>query len=131
MPVVAAFGLLSLRVRGAWLVPVLIVLGLAAWVLVFLSGIHPTIAGVALGLALSSRVAGRVRGCHRAVVQHDRAPLFALVAALVIIPAGSPADLSPAFWAVLVALPVGKLVGITLAGVDRDPAALTRSAAVR
>jgi NhaA family Na+:H+ antiporter len=40
-------------------------------------------------------------------------PLFAIVAALVPFPGGGPGGLSPAFWAVLVALPVGKLVGIT------------------
>jgi NhaA family Na+:H+ antiporter len=116
IPVVAAFALLSSRARGWWLVPVLILLGLATWVLVFLSGIHPTIAGVALGLTLSSRVAGRVRRSVEPWSNVIVLPLFALVAALVPIPTGSPADLSPAFWAVLVALPVGKIVGITVAG---------------
>jgi NhaA family Na+:H+ antiporter len=116
VPVVAAFGLLSSRASGVWLIPVLIVLGLATWVLVFLSGIHPTIAGVALGLALSSRVATRVRHALEPWSNAIILPLFALVAALVPIPGGSLADLSPAFWAVLVALPFGKLIGITVAG---------------
>jgi NhaA family Na+:H+ antiporter len=40
-------------------------------------------------------------------------PLFALVAALVPIPSASISQLSPAFWGVLIALPLGKLVGIT------------------
>jgi NhaA family Na+:H+ antiporter len=39
--------------------------------------------------------------------------LFALVAALVPIPTANITELSPAFWAVIVALPLGKLVGIT------------------
>jgi NhaA family Na+:H+ antiporter len=116
VPVVGAFGLLSSRARGRWLIPVLIAVGILTWVLVLLSGIHPTIAGVALGLALSSRVAGRVRLAVEPWSNVIVLPLFALVAALVPVPTGPPSDLSPAFWAVLVALPVGKVVGITLAG---------------
>ena len=43
-------------------------------------------------------------------------PLFAFSAALVAIPRVGIAELSPAFWGILLALPIGKLVGITLAG---------------
>lgn len=43
-------------------------------------------------------------------------PLFAFVAAAVAIPSVAAGDLSPVFWGILVALPVGKIVGITLAG---------------
>ena len=38
---------------------------------------------------------------------------LAIVAALVPIPSTNLAGLSPAFWAVIIALPFGKLVGIT------------------
>lgn len=126
VPVVAAFGLISSRARIGWALPALIVLGLGAWVLVFLSGVHPTIAGVALGLALASKRAERVRPAIEPWSNAIVLPLFALVAALVPIPGGTVA-LSPAFWAVLVALPVGKLLGITVAGLiavrllSRDP----------
>jgi NhaA family Na+:H+ antiporter len=43
-------------------------------------------------------------------------PLFAFSAALVVIPSVSPSQLSPAFWGILVALPVGKIIGISIAG---------------
>ena len=43
-------------------------------------------------------------------------PLFAFSAALVVIPAVSPSQLQPAFWGVAVALPLGKLIGISLFG---------------
>ncbi len=116
IPVVLLFGWLSHRLnrdRRAWLMPTLIVLGVLAWALVYLSGIHPTIAGVALGLIMASGPAARTR---RAVEPWSNVailPLFALVAALVAIPATTIADLNPAFWGVLIALPLGKVVGIT------------------
>ena len=40
-------------------------------------------------------------------------PIFAFVAALVTLPAVSLVGLSPAFWAIVIAMPVGKIVGIT------------------
>ena len=114
VPVVGLFGWLSYRVaRSRWVVAALILLGVAAWVLVYLAGIHPTIAGVALGLAMADGAAGRTRAAIEPWSNAVILPLFALVAALVPIPTASIADLSPAFWAVIVALPVGKLVGIT------------------
>ncbi len=128
LPVILLFGWLSHRVR-AWTLPVLIVLGVAAWALVLVSGIHPTIAGVALGLVMAGAPAARARHALEPWSNTAILPLFALVAALVPRPSSSVADLSPAFWAVIVALPLGKLVGITvgaglaqrLGGGDRLP----------
>ena len=120
VPVVALFGWLSYLVgpgRRAWAIPAMVILGIAAWVLVYLSGIHPTIAGVALGLVMAGRSAAPTRHAIEPVSNVVILPLFALVAALVPIPSTSVAELSPAFWAVLVALPIGKLIGITAGGV--------------
>jgi NhaA family Na+:H+ antiporter len=78
--------------------------------------VHATIAGVALGLAMAQRPALRTRHELEPWVNGIVLPLFAFSAALVVIPAVSPSQLSPAFWGVLVALPVGKIVGISLAG---------------
>lgn len=121
VPVVMLFGWLSYRPPGfrrtAIVVPALVVLGLAAWVLVALSGVHPTIAGVAVGLIMAPATAARVRRGLEPASNAVVLPLFAFVAALVVIPSVGIAELSPAFWAILVALPVGKLIGITAGGI--------------
>ncbi|MFG6445164.1 Na+/H+ antiporter NhaA [Microbacterium sp. P06] len=116
---VGLFGLLSrlLGTRARILVLIaLVVVGIAAWVAVYLSGVHATIAGVALGLIMMQRPALRVRHALEPWVNAVILPLFAFAAALVVIPAVAPSELSPAFWGVLVALPVGKIIGITVFG---------------
>ena len=116
VPVILVFGLLSYRVRAGnrrLVVPVMVALGIGAWVLVAISGIHPTIAGVALGLILSSRHGERVRYVIEPWSNLIVLPVFAFVATLVVLPELSSAPLGPVFWGILVALPVGKLIGIT------------------
>ena len=115
IPVVAVFGFLSTRVGGRFaplFVVALILLGIAAWVLVYLSGVHPTIAGVALGLVMAPRAAQRTQHTLEPWSNLVILPLFAFTASLVLIPDASD-GLSPVFWGVLIALPVGKLVGIS------------------
>ncbi|GAA2006465.1 Na+/H+ antiporter NhaA [Microbacterium ulmi] len=102
------------RARG-WVAASLVVLAIATWVLVLLSGVHATIAGVLLGLAMAQGRALGVRHALEPWVNGLILPLFAFTAALVPIPAvGS--GLSPAFWGIAIALPLGKLVGIAGAG---------------
>jgi NhaA family Na+:H+ antiporter len=113
VPVILLFGWLSGRVRSAPIVAALIVLGIAAWVLVHLSGIHATIAGVALGLIMAGRSAGKTRHALEPWSNAVILPVFAFVAALVVLPAVGLGELSPVFWAIVVALPAGKLIGIT------------------
>ena len=116
LPLVLLFGWLSYRVtkrRRAWIIPLMILLGVATWVLVYQSGIHPTIAGVALGLIMADGTAGRTRHAIEPWSNVVILPLFAVVAALVPVPSTNLAGLSPAFWAVIIALPIGKLIGIT------------------
>ncbi len=116
IPVILIFGWLSHRVtreRAGVLIPILIVLGVVAWALVYLSGIHPTIAGVALGLVMATGPASLTRRGLEPWTNVAILPLFALTAALVPIPSVSVGELSPAFWGVLIALPLGKIVGIT------------------
>lgn len=116
IPVVLLFGWLShqwRRGRTGWLIPTLVLLGILAWALVFLAGIHPTIAAVALGLVMAPGPAGRTRTAIEPWSNVVVLPLFALVATLVPIPSASPSELSPAFWGVVIGLPVGKIVGIT------------------
>ncbi|MCU1437898.1 MAG: sodium:proton antiporter [Naasia sp.] len=116
---VAAFGLLSRIVGRPARLPILIgmvLVAVVAWYFVYQSGVHATLAGVALGLAMSPKPAHRT---HRAFEPWSNGvilPLFAFSAALVAIPQVAVSELSPAFWGILVGLPVGKLVGITLFG---------------
>ena len=76
---------------------------------------HATIAGVALGLVMSRRPAGRAVHALEPWSNGVILPLFAFSAAMVAVPQVAPAELDPAFWGILVGLPVGKVVGITLA----------------
>ena len=113
VPLVVSFALIS-RVRQRWwTVVLLVVLGVAVWVLVALSGIHPTVAGVALGLAIATRPGATARHALEPISNALVLPLFAFVAALVVLPPVGVSHLSPAFWAIVIALPVGKLIGIT------------------
>ena len=113
VPVVLLFGWLSYRAarRARWWL--IVALGLIAWYLVYLSGVHPTIAGVALGLVMADGSARRTRHAIEPWSNVVILPLFALVAALVPLPQAELSELSPAFWAVIIALPVGKIIGIT------------------
>lgn len=124
---IALFGAVSrlMRPRSAYIlarrpqwpiVLLLVVLGVVAWYFVYRSGVHATIAGVALGLVMSRRPGGRAVHALEPWSNGVILPLFALSAATVVIPQMSPREFDPAFWGILVALPVGKLVGITLAG---------------
>jgi NhaA family Na+:H+ antiporter len=116
---VVVFGVLSRQLDTRARVPItvaLVILGIATWVLVYESGVHATIAGVALGLAMAQQPALRTRHALEPWVNGVVLPLFAFSAALVVIPSVAPSQLAPAFWGVLIALPVGKIIGITLFG---------------
>ncbi|MFK4835988.1 Na+/H+ antiporter NhaA [Microbacterium sp. ZW T2_14] len=116
---VVAFGILSRQLDTRGRVPIavlLVLLAITTWVLVYLSGVHATIAGVVLGLAMAQQPALRVRHALEPWVNVIVLPVFAFSAALVVIPSVPLSQLSPAFWGVLVALPVGKIVGIAAFG---------------
>ncbi len=115
VPVIAAFGWVSGRssLPSGIRVALLLVLGVGAWVLVLLSGVHATIAGVALGLVFAPRAAGVTRRAIEPWVNGVVLPLFAFSASMVVIPQVKDGGLGSVFWGVLIALPVGKLVGIT------------------
>jgi NhaA family Na+:H+ antiporter len=101
---------------------ILVPLGLGIWWLVFQSGVHATIAGVAVGLLLATRASPRKRSlADRAlavflpVSSYVAVPLFVLVSAgvdLAVI--GASATTSPVFAGIVVGLLVGKPLGIVL-----------------
>ena len=117
------------RLGTAALTTALVLVGLATWSATLASGVHATIAGVALGLALAPGPAHNI--CHtlEPAVNGAVLPIFAFSASLVVIPAVPITELQPVFWAILIALPVGKLIGIGgfawIAGriLHRDPRA--------
>ncbi|SFS08810.1 Na+:H+ antiporter, NhaA family [Microbacterium sp. cf046] len=116
---VVVFAILSrvLDTRARLLVSIaLVLLAVATWVLVLASGVHATIAGVLLGLAMAQGPALRVRHAIEPWVNAVVLPVFAFMAALVPIPQVAASALSPAFWGILLALPLGKIVGIAGAG---------------
>ncbi|QJU53911.1 Na+/H+ antiporter NhaA [Herbiconiux sp. KACC 21604] len=128
---VVVFGALSrlLHTRMRALVIVaMVVVAVTVWALVSLSGVHATIAGVALGLAMLRGPGLRVRHALEPATNGFILPLFAFSAALVPLPQVGLSGLAAPFWGILVALPVGKLVGIAVAGRlavavgPRDPA---------
>ena len=103
--------------RPQWpVVATLVALGVLTWSFVYLSGVHATIAGVMLGLVMSRRPAGRALHGLEPWSNGVILPLFAFSAALVAIPEVRPSELDPAFWGILVGLPVGKIVGVTIVG---------------
>lgn len=95
---------------------VVVALAVAVWWFVWQSGVHATLAGVAIGMVLPSAQAERARTQLDPWINTIVLPLFAVSAAAVAIPAVSPSDISPALWAIMIALPVGKIVGIAGAG---------------
>jgi NhaA family Na+:H+ antiporter len=113
VPVIVVFGILSHR-KGAIFVVACALLGIAAWVLVVLSGIHATVAGVALGLVFASKHNETVRHALEPWSNAIILPVFAFVATLVTIPDLATTPLGPVFWTIVVALPVGKIIGITV-----------------
>lgn len=114
-----AFGLVSRMLRGRMRVPVAVVmvlLGVLTWVLVYNSGVHATIAGVVLGLLMSRLPARSVTHVLEPWSNGLVLPMFAFSAALVAIPQVPLTKLAAPFWGILIALPVGKLIGITIGG---------------
>ena len=119
---IAAFGVLSAvmaKLSGAPKFAVgalMLLLALAAWFFVHESGVHATIAGVGLGLVMVRSVGHTAADVIQPYSNAIVLPLFALSAAMVAIPQVAPSELVPAFWGIAIALPFGKIVGITLAG---------------
>ena len=116
---VATFGILSRLVGSRYRVVVIIAMiaiALVTWSLVYLSGIHATIAGVALGLVMAKIPARTTRHSLEPATNGIILPIFAFSAALVAIPQVAISELAAPFWGILVALPIGKIIGIALGG---------------
>ncbi|RIX30842.1 Na+/H+ antiporter NhaA [Amnibacterium setariae] len=113
----ALFAVLARRLRGGALrTALLVVLGVAAWYLTARSGVHATLAGVALGLLLPGPLGAAVDRALQPVSRAAILPLFAFTASLIRIEDVDGAALGPVLVGVAVALPLGKLIGIVAGG---------------
>lgn len=100
---------------------VLIALGLGIWWLVFQSGVHATIAGVAIGLLLSTKrgpkgsLADRALTTFLPVSSYVAVPVFVFVSSGVSLAViGACATTSPVFAGIVAGLLLGKPLGIVL-----------------
>jgi NhaA family Na+:H+ antiporter len=116
----AAYGLAQRRRLGGWL---LVPLAVAAWVCVHASGVHATVAGIALGLLTPVRPGPGEEHSRAERLEHRLhpfsaglvVPLFALAAAGIPVAAAADALTDPVAHGIAAGLLVGKVVGI-LAG---------------
>lgn len=117
----AAWAVLVRMRRVPW--PLVGLVGILAWVMMFEAGVHPTLAGVLVGLLTPSREmfgeqsprAERYAGKLQPFSSLLALPIFALFATGVRFESLSPAlMLSPVVIAIIVALVVGKPLGIML-----------------
>lgn len=119
---VVALGVFAFLQRTRLAHPILLgVLGLSVWYFVYSSGVHATIAGVALGIVISTAkrkgasLAKRAMAFFHPFSSYVAVPLFVLVSAGIPFTVFTPdATTSPVFLGILAGLLVGKPIGIML-----------------
>ena len=84
----------------------------AVWYAVLQSGVHPTIAGVAVGLAIPAKRAHSLMSKIQPATNTFILPLFAFSAVAIVLPEFT--SVSAAFIGITLALPIGKTLGIAL-----------------
>ena len=85
---------------------------LLVWYAVYQSGVHATIAGVALGLIIPAKKTHSLVGKIQPWTNTAALPLFAFFAVAIALPTFDGA-FSSVFTGIAIALPVGKIIGIT------------------
>lgn len=93
--------------------PVRVMTFLLLWYTIYQSGVHATIAGVLLGLIIPAKKAHSLVYKIQPWTNTISLPLFAFFAVAIALPVFD-GSFSSVFVGILVALPVGKIVGITL-----------------
>ena len=84
-----------------------------AWYAVYQSGVHATIAGVAMGLLIPASKTHSLVGKIQPWTNTVALPIFAFFAVAISLPTFEQ-EVSSVFNGIVIALPVGKIVGITL-----------------
>lgn len=90
-----------------------IVLFALIWYAVLQSGVHPTIAGVMIGLTIPARKTHSLMSRIQPITNGFILPLFAFSALAITLPEFQD-EVSTVFTGIVVALPVGKILGISL-----------------
>jgi Na+:H+ antiporter, NhaA family len=85
---------------------------LLLWYAIYQSGVHATVAGVILGLIIPARKAHSVAGKLQPFTSGFALPVFAFFAVAIVLP-GFDGSFSSVFTGIALALPIGKIVGIT------------------
>jgi NhaA family Na+:H+ antiporter len=112
---VVVVGLVGLgRIRGLRSPPLYLVLGLVLWVALHAAGVHPTLAGVAMGLLVPAGGIEQLEGRLHPWTSFVVVPLFALANAGVSLSSSAVADAvgSTVTLGVVLGLVVGKAAGI-------------------
>ena len=94
------------------IVPIRFISFALLWYAVYQSGVHATIAGVVLGLLIPARKAHGLVDKVQPWTNAVALPVFAFFAVAIALPSFE-GELSPVFGAIAIALPVGKILGIT------------------
>jgi Na+:H+ antiporter, NhaA family len=102
------------RNKNKWLIRA--AFGLVLWYTVYQSGVHATIAGVALGVLIPAARAHGVISKIQPATNFVVLPIFAFTAVAVVMPTMS-GDSNPVFMGTFLGLAVGKVVGISIAAV--------------
>jgi NhaA family Na+:H+ antiporter len=93
--------------------PVRVMTFILLWYTIFQSGVHATVAGVLLGLIIPAKRTHSLVDKLQPYTNTFSLPLYAFFAVAILLPSFD-GEFSSVFVGILVALPVGKIVGITL-----------------
>jgi NhaA family Na+:H+ antiporter len=125
-------GFLVLRWLGTWRLTPFVILGIALWCATYASGVHPTLAGVVVGLLIPARSAEQVRGREltvfgRALIENPSASgaRLASLAASATVSANERLQQWLHPWSAYFVIPA---FGLANAGVQLNPTALRQAA---
>lgn len=110
---IAAMHVVAERVRKIPINLVRVVTFLLLWYAVYQSGVHATIAGVLLGLIIPATRTHSLVAKIQPWTNTVALPLFAFFAVAISLPSFT-SEISPVFPAIAVALPAGKIIGISV-----------------
>jgi Na+:H+ antiporter, NhaA family len=109
---IALFHVFAERKLKTIIVPIRFISFALLWFAVYQSGVHATIAGVVLGLLVPANKAHKLVDKVQPWTNTIALPVFAFFAVAISLPSFA-GQFSPVFGAIAIALPVGKILGIT------------------